>query len=374
MQDRELYFYLLGLKSPWTVERVTLDIKNRRVDVWAEHPKGASWECPECLKKLGVHDHAEERTWRHLDSCQCQTHLHARIPRVNCPEHGIRQVNVPWAEAKSRFTLLFERLAIDVLGECGVSGAAEILGLSWDEGWGIMKRAVARGFKRKKKKAIRRIAVDEKAAAKGHKYLTIVSDLEKGVVDHVAEDRKQKSLEDYYDGLGPKRREAVEVVSFDMWDPYIAATLAKIPGAAEKIVFDRFHVMGHVGKAVDSVRKLEHKELMKTGDETLKGTKFLWLYGKENVPRTRRLEFSELKRLNLKVSRAWAIKEMLRKLWHFLSSAAAWRFWRRWYFWATHSRLAPIRKAAKTIKDHIANVMTSFGKRRRRSRIILPTS
>ena len=109
MQDCELYFYLLGLKSPWSVERVTLDIKNRRVDVWAEHPEGASWECPECLKKLGAHDHAEERTWRHLDSCQCQTHLHARIPRVNCPEHGIRQVNVPRAEATSRFPLSFER-------------------------------------------------------------------------------------------------------------------------------------------------------------------------------------------------------------------------------------------------------------------------
>jgi transposase len=126
MEDRELYWYLLGLKSPWTVGRVTLAIEKRRVDVWAEHPEGEMWPCPECSKKLTVYDHAEERVWRHLDSCQCQTYLHARIPRVECKEHGVRQVSVPWAEAKSRFTLLFERLAIDMLP--GSAGSAARLG------------------------------------------------------------------------------------------------------------------------------------------------------------------------------------------------------------------------------------------------------
>lgn len=360
MEDRELYWYLLGLKSPWTVGKVSLDMKRRRVDVWAEHPEGKSWPCPECLKELAVYDHAEERTWRHLDSCQCQTHLHARIPRVDCPEHGVRQVSVPWAEPKSRFTLLFERLAIDMLRECGVSGAADILGISWDEGWNLMERAVARGRARKAEKPVRRIGVDEKAAAKGHKYLTLVCDLDEGTVAHVSEDRKQESLEAYYDGLTPKRRAGIEAVAMDMWDPFVAATKAKVPGAAEKIVFDRFHVMRQVGKAVDSVRKREHRQLMEEGDERLKGSKYLWLYGRENVPRSRRLEFAELKRMGLKVGRAWAIKELLRDLWSYVYPESAWKFWKRWYFWATHSRLEPIRAAAKTVKDHIANIMTYF--------------
>ena len=360
MEDRELYWYLLGLKSPWTVGRVSLDIKKRRVDVWAEHPEGSSWPCPECLKGLAVYDHAEERTWRHLDSCQCQTYLHARIPRVECPEHGVRQVKIPWAEPKSRFTLLFERLAIDMLGECGVSGAAGILGISWDEGWNLMERAVARGRARKAEKAVRRIGVDEKAAAKGHKYLTLVCDLDQGTVEHVSEDRKQQSLEAYYDGLTPGRRAGIEAVAMDMWDPFVAATKAKVPEAAEKIVFDRYHVMSHVGKAVDSVRKQEHRQLMEEGDETLKGSKYLWLYGRENVPRSRRLEFAGLKRMGLKVGRAWAMKEMLRELWSYVYPESAWKFWKRWYFWATHSRLEPIRAAAKTVKDHIANIMTYF--------------
>ena len=360
MQDHELYFYLLGLKSPWAVEKVSLDIKKRRVDVWVEHPSGETWQCPKCEKVQPIYDHAEERTWRHLDSCQCQTHLHARIPRVNCPAHGVRQVTVPWAEGNSRFTLLFERMAINVLLECSVSGASKLLGISWEEARHVMKRAVVRGLARKKKKPIRRICVDEKAAAKGHKYLTIIGDLEKGVVDEVTEGHTQESLERYYDGKTPKELEAVEAVSMDMWSPYVAATMAKIPGAEEKIVFDRFHVMAYVNDAVDQVRREENLELMKAGDDTLKKTRYLWIYGRENVPQSRRMEFSELKRMDLKVSRAWAIKERFRDMWGYVSEMVAWKFWKRWYFWATHSRLKAIQAAAKTVKNHITGVMNYF--------------
>ena len=85
----------------------------------------------------------------------------------------------------------------------------------------------------------------------------------------------------------------------------------------------------------------------------MKGSKSLWLYGRENVPRSRRMAFAELKRMGLKVGRAWAKKEMLRDRWNDIYPASAWKFWKRWYFWATHSRLEPMRAAAKTVKDHI---------------------
>jgi transposase len=182
MQDTALYQYLLGLQSPWTVSRVNLDVNRQCVDVWAEHPEGESWACPHCAKTLRLYDHAEERTWRHLDSCQFQTHLHARIPRVACGEHGVVQVKVPWAEPRSRFTLLFERLAIDLLRQCDVSGATRILRISWEEAWGLLERAVTRGRARKQTRVVRQIGVDEKAAAKGYRYLTLVCDVDKGTV------------------------------------------------------------------------------------------------------------------------------------------------------------------------------------------------
>ncbi len=360
MQDAALYQYLLGLKSPWTVSRVNLDVKAQRVDVWAEHTEDAAWTCPQCTKKLPLYDHAEERTWRHLDSCQFQTHLHARIPRVECEEHGVVQVMVPWAEPRSLFTLLFERLAIDVLSQCDVTGATRILRISWDEAWGIMDRAVKRGRLRKAPKVVAKIGVDEKAAAKGHKHLTLVCDLEEGTVEYIAEDRKTQSPTGYYAGLSKKQLDGIEAVAMDMWEPYFKATLEHVPNAAEKIVFDRFHVMGYLGKAVDTVRKQEHRELLKVGDETLTGSKYLWLYSRENVPEKRRDEFDVLRHKELKVGRAWAIKESLRRLWHYVYPAAGRKFWKRWYFWATHSRLDPIIKVAETVRRHIDNILTYY--------------
>lgn len=360
MQDTALYQYLLGLQSPWTVSRVNLDANRQCVDVWAEHPEEATWVCPHCAKTLPFYDHAEERTWRHLDSCQFQTHLHARIPRVACREHGVVQVTVPWAEPRSRFTLLFERLAIDVLRQCDVSGATRILGISWDEAWGVMQRAVTRGRARKQTRMVRRIGVDEKAAAKGHRYLTLVCDLDEGTVEHIAEDRTQESLNGYYAGLTQEQLDGIEAVALDRWEPYLQATRTKVPKAAEKIVFDRFHVMGHISKAVDTVRKQEHRDLMASGDETLKGSKYLWLYNRENVPERRRDEFAALMRQELKVGRAWALKEALHRLWHYVYPASGRKFWKRWYFWATHSRLEPMRKAAETIRRHIDNILTYY--------------
>jgi transposase len=360
MQDTALYQCLLGLQSPWTVSRVNLDVNGERVDVWAEHPENVAWVCPQCTKRLPLYDHAEERTWRHLDSCQFQTHLHARIPRVACGEHGVVQVTVPWAEPRSRFTLLFERLAIDVLRQCDVSGATRILRISWDEAWGVMQRAVTRGRARKQARIVRRIGVDEKAAAKGHRYLTLVCDLDEGTVEHIAEDRTQESLDGYYARLTQEQRNGIEAVAMDMWEPYIQATRAQVPEADKKIVFDRFHIMGHIGKAVDTVRKQEHRDLMASGDETLKGSKYLWLYSRENIPKRRHDEFAALRRQELKVGRAWAIKEALRRLWHYVYPASGWKFWKRWYGWATHSRLEPMRKAAETIRRHIANIVTYY--------------
>jgi transposase len=248
-----------------------------------------------------------------------------------------------------------KQVAIDVLRQCDVSGATRILRISWDEAGRLMERAVTRGRQRKARTVVRRIGVDEKAAAKGHKYLTLGCDLDEGTVEHIAEDREQPSLEGYFAGLTPEHRNGIEAVAMDMGEPYIQSTRTQVPEAAAKIVFDRFHVMGHVSNAVDTVRNQEHRALMGSGNKTLKGSKYLWLYSRKNVPLQRREAFAMLKRQALKVGRAWAINEALRCLWRYIYPASGWKFWKRWYCWATHRRLEPIRTAAQTIRRHIAN-------------------
>jgi len=360
MRDVELYRHLLGMEPPWTVTRVELGLKEQRIDVWVGHGEGLRWPCPECGVELALYDHSEEREWRHLDSCQFKTYLHARPPRVQCPGHGVRQVRLPWAEVRARFTTLFERLAIDVLKETDGLGATRILRISWDEAWHLMERAVQRGQLAKEKRGCARIGVDEKAVAKGHHYLTLVCDLDRATVEYIAAERKQESLDGYFRSLCPEQLQGIEAVAMDMWEPYIQSTLARVPNAPDKITFDRYHIMSHMGKAVDDVRKREQRELRAAGDPTLSGSKYLWLYAQENLPEKHRERFAALKALNLKTGRAWAIKESLRDLWSYTRLGWAKRHWQSWYFWATHSRLQPVIETARMIKRHLANVMTYF--------------
>jgi transposase len=226
-----------------------------------------------------LYDHEPERTWRHLDSCHFETHLHARVPRVECPEHGIRQTKVAWAEPRSRFTLLFERFAIDILLESDVAGAARVLGISWDEAHGIMERAVQRGLSRRQVRVPPRLGIDEKALSKGHRYATLVNDLERGIVVDVAEGRTKESLYGCLGAFSMDDLAHVEAIAMDMWEPFFSALKDVVAGAE--------HIIGHMNQALDQVRRAESKALRAEGDDRLVGSKYLWLYAAENVPEHR---------------------------------------------------------------------------------------
>jgi transposase len=360
MRDIALFSRLLPLKKPWRVERVSLDPQERSIDIQLVPRRNASFHCPECGRRSPLYDRAPSRSWRHLDHGDCSTWLRARIPRVDCPVHGIRRVDVPWALPGARFTTAFERHAIDVLLEADVTGSTRLLRISWDEAWNIMERAVERGLRAKGRRVIAHLGVDEKAVAKRHRYVTLVCDLDRGTVEYIADDRKRSSLDAYYQSLSKEQLAGIEAVAMDMWGPFIASTVAHVPGGRSKIVFDRFHIMKHMIEAVDQVRKAEHRRLQAAGDETLKRTKYLWLYSEENLPESAREKFAALRSLHLKTGRAWAIKESLRALWGYRRKGWGLRHWKHWYFWATHSRLSPVVKVARMIRNHLDNVLTYF--------------
>ena len=358
MRDRELYAAILGLEKPWTVERVELDMKQQRVDVWIGREAGATMSCPQCATECRIYDH-REREWRHLDTCQFTTQLHARVPRVECPTHGVVQVAVPWAARGSQFTALFERLVIDWLREAPVAAVARRLHLTWDEAWGIMQRAVARGLARRPPLAPIFVGVDEKAFRRGHEYVTVVADVIEGAVLYVGDGRTRESLEPFWtDTLTPEARREVAAIAMDMWEPYVQATVAHVPGATDKIVFDKFHIAKHLNEAVDQVRRGEHRELRRRGDDRLSRTKYWWLMNPTHLAGEARRAFAALRRGDLKVARAWALKETVLRLWDYRSVAWARSFFRRWYFWATHSRLAPMIKTARMLQRHLANILT----------------
>ncbi len=360
MRDVEFYRTILGLLSPWSVSKVELSMKDTRVDIWVEHETGCLFPCPSCGEKLPLYDHAEERSWRHLDTCQLMTYLHARPPRVQCPKDGVLRVNLAWAEPHGRFTMLFERLAIDLLQEMSVEAATRILSITWDEAWGIKERAVKRGLRAKEETVCPRIGVDEKAFLKGHKYATLVTDLDGSTVEHVAEGRGKSSLDQFFTSLSRRQREGIEAVAMDMHAPYIEAVRSHLEDPDKKIVFDRFHVMGLVTRAVDLVRRREHRERTAEGDATLTGTKYVWLKNVENLTDAQSVAFDILRKADLKTGRAWAIKENLRSLWMHFRPGSAVRHWKRWYGWAIRSRLKPIIDAARSIHRHLYGVLNFY--------------
>ncbi len=358
MRDHELYATILGLTAPWTVERVEVDVPGGAVHVWLARTGDAAAQCPECQTACPIYDH-REREWRHLDTCQLQTRLHARVPRLACPTHGVVQSAVPWATPGSKFTLLFERLAIDWLREAAVAAVARQLKLGWDAVWGIERRAVARGLARRGTLELRYVGVDEKAFQRRYEFVTVVSDLEGARVLYVADDRKQESLEAFWAlGLTEAQRGAIAAIAMDMWAPYVQATRARIPDADRKIVFDRFHCAKHLNEGVDRVRRAEQRELRAQGDTRLTGTKYTWLRHPDRFSREAWRAFRALRTSTLKVARAWALKEAAADLWEYRYVGAARTFFRRWYFWATHSRLAPMIEKARMLKTHLQNILT----------------
>lgn len=360
MRDTEFYRQILGIEAPWTVERVDLNMAEGRVDVYVEHSRGIPWACPECQTELTCRDHSEERAWRHLDTCQFKTFLHARIPRVECPEHGVLQVRVPWSLPGSRFTSMFERLVIDWLKDASVVAVARHLGLDWDAVWGVKSRAVARGLARRKFEPPRRIGVDETSFQKRHEYVTLVSDLDRKIVLHIADDHYDGSLDEFYESVGPEGVSRLEVVCMDMWRAYIGATRRHVPDADQKIAFDKYHVASQLGKAVDLVRRSEHRVLQASGDGRLNRTKYWWLINPKNMSDGLTKEFAPLKRSALKTARAWAIKELAMSLWDYQRRAWAEKAWKRWLNWALRCRLKPMRKAAETVRKYLWGILNAI--------------
>ena len=360
MQDRDLYAGILGIRSPWKVVDVQTDFAAGEVRISIEVASGTEFPCAACGRASPGYD-SRRRTWRHLDTCQYKTLLIADVPRVECPEHGVQQVPVPWAEPNSRFTGLFEAFAIAWLKEASISAVARLMRITWHEVDGIMLRAVLRGLRRRKTEAPTRMGVDETSFQKHHEYVTVITNLDGTRVLYVTDGRKAESLKAFYRTLTVAERRRIAVVAMDMHAPFISATQEFVPGADEKIAFDKFHVAKHLGDAVDQVRRQEHRELMAKDDLTLKDSKYLWLQNPDNMdPDMWESAFKVLREANLRTSKAWAIKETAMSLWHFVSKTAATKAWRSWIAWARRSHLEPMMRVAAMVKNHLSGIVTAI--------------
>jgi transposase len=355
VKDIDFYAQILGLKEPWLVEAVDLDVVEKRVVVRLGYRKGTLWATPQG-ERLPCYDHVE-RHWKHMDTCGFETLLSARVPRVRTPEGNVETISVPWAQKGSRFTLLYERFVIEVLQACRtVRGAAQLLKLTWDQVQAIMERAVKRGLERRDLAGLSHVGLDEKSFGKGQSYISVMSDLDNSRVLEVTDGNDKSSVSMLWECIPAEVVESIEAVCTDMSGHFSASVAEYAPHA--DLVHDRYHISAHLNKALSKVVSAENKRLQEMGDDRLKGTQRLFGYDPDHLKEEDALRFDEIRDSNLQSARAWSIKETFRSFWSYTYEANARKFFKSWYGWVCRSRLKPMIKKAKMIKNHFENIIT----------------
>ena len=190
----DLFARALGLQAPWQLARVTFSEEDRELHLYLDFKRGGRFSCPECERtELTAYD-SHEKQWRHLDFFQHQAFLHARVPRVECPEHGVRQVQVPWARPGSGFTLLFEALILTLAGDLPVKALARLLNEHDTRIWRVLEHYIDDARARDSHEDVTRVGIDETARKRGHKYVTLFVDLNRSRVIFATAGKDQSTL------------------------------------------------------------------------------------------------------------------------------------------------------------------------------------
>ncbi len=355
MKDTSLLQAALGLTQPWSVVQSTFDAAARQLDIHLDFARGSRFACPNCgTADCPVHD-AEVSTWRHLNFFQHQAYLHARVPRTKCAQCGVRKIAVPWARKDSGFTLLFEALLMTMLSAMPVSAVARMVGEHDTRLWRVIHHYVAAARERMNASGVTRVAIDETAAARGHTYISLFVDIDQARVLFATQGKDAATVAAFAEDLRAHHAtpEQVEEVCIDMSPAFIKGTAKNLPNA--HITFDRFHAMKIVNQAVDRVRRAEQKV-----QHALKGTRYIWLRNPGNLSQRQSATLASLPTRNLKTARAYRIKLAFQDLYSEETTEQAADYLKRWYFWASHSRLAPVIEAAQTIKMHWHGILRWF--------------
>ncbi|WP_231363736.1 ISL3 family transposase [Verrucomicrobium sp. 3C] len=337
----------LQLGSEWKVTRSELSAVDHTLKIWIDFREGHRFPCPECGRSSPAHDTVEKR-WRHRNFWQYKTELVARVPRVDCPEHGVRLAEVPWAKPGSGFTLMMEAVILILSQEMPVSQVAEMLKEQDSRLWRILEHSVEKAYRKDDGSGVKRILVDETSSKRGHRYVTAVSDTDSRKLLFLVEGKGKETLEAFAremreHGADP---EQIERICMDMSPSYISGAKEHFPRA--QIVFDRFQLMQMAGEAVDQVRK----EFMRQG-LLPKGS--LWALRGNEWTRSREQKSlrASLCAAYPRLGRAIGLREALQEI---LAQEDPQEL-RWWLQWADRSRLAPFRKLSKTIKEHMDGVL-----------------
>ena len=354
MTPEELFSAALGLSQQWRVAQCRFEGEPKRLELRLEHVPGQHFECPKCKAMCGVHD-TIERSWRHLNFFQYRCELFAKVPRTWCRTDGVHQVEVPWAREGSGFTLLLEALVMLLSAEMPVEGIADLLGETDTRLWRVLIYYVEQAQAKRDWSKVRRIAVDETSARRGHRYVTNVLDCDGRGLLLMVEGRSAQALGSFAQALREHGGDPAQIqaIAMDMSPAFLKGAAEHFPQA--QIVFDKFHVMQLAGQALDSVRR----QLQQDGAQ-LKGA--LWsLRGNAwNLSLQRQKQRQALCSQYTKLGRAMTLRDTLQTIYASPDQLTAESQLHWWCAWASRSRLEPFRSLAKTVRQHWQGILAYF--------------
>ncbi len=345
----ELFTKALKLAPPWKIEKIEFDEKKGVINVEIDFPRGSKFCCPLCGKSFTAYD-TQEKEWRHLNFFQYACYLVVRVPRVKCSSDGVHQVDVPWAREGADFTFLFESFAMTLVREMPVNRVSKIINVDDNKLWRMMHYYTGVARQGENYSQVTKIGVDETSRAKGHAYVTLFVDLSERRSIFVAEGKGSDTISAFLKDFSEHHGKPSNItdVSIDMSPAFIKGVNENLPDAS--ITFDKYHTMKIINDAVDEVRKSEVKY-----QTLLRGQKYIFLKNRNNLTKSQIKTLEELEsmpKLNLKTMRAYHIRENFQHIYKETTKEGFEISLKKWYFWATHSRIEEIKKMAKTIKQH----------------------
>lgn len=327
-----------------------------------EAVEGRLPRCGGCGQKVRrTKGRTRRRLWRDLKIRHLPLVIAYTPRRVVCPACGVRVEQIPWADRWSRVTKSLSRAVAELARRTDLSTVSWHYGLNWKTVGSILHRVVAWGLAKRQRRPLHILGIDEVSRKKGHKYLTVVYDLERGQVAWIGKDRTRETVNQFFDWLGKRRTRIIEAVTMDMWAPYLEVVRQRAPQA--EVCFDRFHVVRHLNAAVDEVRRSLVRKLKGPSQALVKGTRFVLLKNPWNLTPKQKRSLRALVRTNSPLSRAWYLKEDFHRFWDYVSEGWAKRHLDQWLWWASHSRLAPFKDFARMIRKHQAGIL-AWTKRR----------
>lgn len=350
MFDAELFEAALGIQAPWFIERIEFDVDGKRLDVYLDFERGSSFPS----KRDGFPDlykvkDTKVKSWRHLNFFEHECYLHCRTPRLDLGGGKTEFVSPPWDGISPGFSILFEALVIEMCANMPVRCVCRIIGESDTKIWRLLEEYVSSALASQDCSGITAVGMDETSRTKGHNYVSLFVDMIQRRTVHVAEGKDHETVADFVVSLEARNgdRNQVKQASCDMSPAFIKGVNEFLPNA--EITFDKFHILKLINAGVDEVRRREV-----ASQPILVKSRYVFLKNEENLTAKEREKLDELKmpKLNLKSIRALHIRENFQDIYKAKTEEEFEILLKKWYFWATHSRLQPIIDAAKTIRKH----------------------